>query len=84
MVTEIIEDVLNNGCLIICIIDDYTSVHRKRRPTEEQACKAIHIAQLSFAYLKTFLPYLLEILKMFTIHLELIPSQYLIMSLQMI
>ena len=44
IVTEITGDALNNGHLIICIINDYTSVHTKCRPTEEQASKATHMA----------------------------------------
>ena len=46
MLTEIIEDAINNGCLIICILDNYTSTHRKCRPTEEQASKATYMATI--------------------------------------
>ena len=42
-VSKVVDNATANGHLIICIIDDYTSIHTNRRPTDEKASKATHM-----------------------------------------
>ena len=39
-VRQSIDEARINKWLVVCIIDDYTTIHTKRRPTEQQASKA--------------------------------------------